>query len=650
LYSVRKDGCTVICGCRSAPPPPPPSAPSAPLPPPPSDAAALAAGGYHVLDRALFARELPVWALRLPLRSVASVSSLLAHRALRLPRVKSVIYVPGGDASGERLLLLAPAPAADGGAALPAGDGGAALLAGDGGAALPAGDGGAASPALAGAAGASSPSSGAGSAAAALPAPVCARSHGCTAGELSSVLCPTVGAALVPHAVSLGYAQLSMEEVLRPILGAGGGPVPASFEVVGRLAHLNLRPEHERFKYTVAAVLLDKNPSIGIVVNKTGALGSDGSAFRTFPMEVLAGGGGTTVEVRHVGARFRFDFRAVYWNSRLSHEHEHVARAAVPPGAVVADLFAGVGPFAVPLAAERGGRAAAVHANDLNPASHAALIDNARANGAARRLRAYNLDARAFVRGLARARVPFTHALMNLPADAVGFLDAFVDIFAQQRAAAAPDAAAAATAAAAAAAASPSPLPLPRIFCYAFCKTHVLEDAVADVSRRVLAALRLAPADAAPFDVPCYDAIGQAALAAGDARAPSAVAKTAVPPAVHAAAAAARAAVRALAAAALPDLAVREVRNVAPNKLMVCAEFTLPAAAAYARAPLARADDDAADAAADAVRAAEAAHEADAAAQPPPPVKRPRAAAAGAAAAPNAPQQPPHDDAQGRKL
>jgi hypothetical protein len=117
---------------------------------------------------------------------------------------------------------------------------------------------------------------------------------------------------------------------------------------------------------------------------------------------------------------------------------------------------------------------------------------------------------------------------------------------------------------------------------------------------------------------------------------------------VHAAAAAVRAAVRALAAAALPDLAVREVRNVAPNKLMVCAEFTLPAAAAYARAPLARADDDAADAAADAVRAAEAAHEADAAAQPPPPVKRPRAA--GAAAAPNAPQQPPHDDAQGRKL
>ena len=60
------------------------------------------------------------------------------------------------------------------------------------------------------------------------------------------------------------------------------------------------------------------------------------------------------------------------------------------PGEVVADLFAGVGPFAVPAALLRG---AAVHANDLNPASTRALLAAARSSG----LRARDVDGVLFV-------------------------------------------------------------------------------------------------------------------------------------------------------------------------------------------------------------------------------------------------------------
>jgi hypothetical protein len=68
--------------------------------------------------------------------------------------------------------------------------------------------------------------------------------------------------------------------------------------------------------------------------------------------------------------------------------------------------------------------------------------------------------------------------------------------------------------------------------------------------------------------------------------------------------------------------AVREVRNVAPNKIMVVAEFTLPAAVAYAAdAPLSADDDAAAERAAAIAREQE-----EAFAALPPPAKRARAA------------------------
>ena len=59
---------------------------------------------------------------------------------------------------------------------------------------------------------------------------------------------------------------------------------------------------------------------------------------------------------------FTLNFKQVYWNSRLHTEHERLVKL-FNPGDVVADVMAGVGPFAVP-AAKKGCR---VLGNDLNP-------------------------------------------------------------------------------------------------------------------------------------------------------------------------------------------------------------------------------------------------------------------------------------------
>jgi len=126
------------------------------------------------------------------------------------------------------------------------------------------------------------------------------------------------------------------------------------------------------------------------VVNK---LDSIDTQFRFFKMELLAGE--PNYVVQHVGSsflcpvivndtdtkqnesdcRFTFDFSRVYWNSRLQTEHARLVNM-FQPHEVIADVFAGVGPFALP-AARKG---CAVLANDLNPESYKYLTLNIKDN------------------------------------------------------------------------------------------------------------------------------------------------------------------------------------------------------------------------------------------------------------------------------
>jgi len=238
------------------------------------------------------------------------------------------------------------------------------------------------------------------------------------------------------HSVSIGYEDLNTEEVLRKIIPLC--EIPTSFETVGTIAHLNLRDEFLPYKFWIGKVILDKNsPRIKTVVNKLGSIENE---FRTFGMEVIAGSqnaGWSEVTVKEEGFRFTMDFRKVYWNSRLISEHKRLVRIIQDDvdlnnkQVVVADLMAGVGPFAVPLAGKGQRekrdhvRRVEVFANDLNPDSYKYLKLNAENNGCGNSLQAFNMDARDFVRMLQTKVERVDHVLMNLPASAPEFLDAF---------------------------------------------------------------------------------------------------------------------------------------------------------------------------------------------------------------------------------
>ncbi|KAG0200783.1 tRNA(m(1)G37)methyltransferase [Mortierella sp. NVP41] len=191
--------------------------------------------------------------------------------------------------------------------------------------------------------------------------------------------------------ISVGYDHWTADEILRALLPEEIiDEAPSSFTTVGHIAHMNLKDEYLPFKNLIGQVILDKNPNLKTVVNK---MDSIDTTFRFFKMEVLAGDDNMIAEVRESGCRFKFDFSQVYWNSRLHTEHERLVKMFKPTDAVC-DVMAGVGPFAMP-ASKKG---CMVYANDLNPVSYKYMVENKGLNKIKDNLHIYNLDGREFIR------------------------------------------------------------------------------------------------------------------------------------------------------------------------------------------------------------------------------------------------------------
>ncbi|XP_047946212.1 tRNA (guanine(37)-N1)-methyltransferase 2 isoform X2 [Salvia hispanica] len=197
---------------------------------------------------------------------------------------------------------------------------------------------------------------------------------------------------VVPYSMTLGYSYWGADHILKQILPPGLD-VPSSFETIGHIAHLNIPDELLPYKDVIAKVIYDKNyPRIKTIVNKVGSITNE---FRVPKFEVLAGDSDMVTEVKQYGATFKLDYSLVYWNSRLEHEHLRLI-SKFHTGDVVCDMFAGIGPFAIP-AAQKGCQ---VYANDLNPDSVRYLNINAQTNKVSDLVRAYNLDGRKFISSL----------------------------------------------------------------------------------------------------------------------------------------------------------------------------------------------------------------------------------------------------------
>ncbi|KAL5186000.1 tRNA (guanine(37)-N1)-methyltransferase 2 [Glycine soja] len=189
---------------------------------------------------------------------------------------------------------------------------------------------------------------------------------------------------VVPYSLTLGYSYWSADHVLKQILPTGV-EVPSSFETIVKYLDLEFM-----IIFGVVSLLSLKNyPRIKTIVNKVGTITNE---FRVPEFEILAGEHNMITEVKQYGATFRLDYSLVYWNSRLEHEHKRLV-SMFQAGETICDMFAGIGPFAIP-AAQKG---CIVYANDLNPDSIHYLRINAKINKVGDCIYAYNMDARKFI-------------------------------------------------------------------------------------------------------------------------------------------------------------------------------------------------------------------------------------------------------------
>ncbi|MEE6208737.1 class I SAM-dependent methyltransferase family protein [Salarchaeum sp. III] len=170
-------------------------------------------------------------------------------------------------------------------------------------------------------------------------------------------------------------------------------------------------PERAR---RIADAILESDVRAKTVVNRASKVKGE---TRVRDWDVLVGESTETVH-REYGHEFALDITEVYFSPRLATERHRVVEQ-VETGENAFDMFAGVGPYAIPIA----DAGAEVVATDINEAAIDYLRENARRNGVEDRITAHADD----VRDLAADYENWADRLvMNLPHSAQEFLDTAV--------------------------------------------------------------------------------------------------------------------------------------------------------------------------------------------------------------------------------
>jgi tRNA (guanine37-N1)-methyltransferase len=230
---------------------------------------------------------------------------------------------------------------------------------------------------------------------------------------------------ITEHEVQTTINNLNYQDVLRLLLPSEV-LLPSSFEIIGHVALLNLRPVHLPYKYLIGKAILDTSRNIKTVVNKYDKLKN---VFRTPALELIAGELNYETMVNEESVRLFLNVEQVYFCSRLHYERSRVLQE-VKPKSIIADVFCGIGPFAVRAAKEKSCK---VWANDLNPECFKYLQTNIKKNKLDKLVTPFCMDGREFIslifdKVASGEILVVDHFYMNLPALAIDFLDAFNNV------------------------------------------------------------------------------------------------------------------------------------------------------------------------------------------------------------------------------
>ena len=192
--------------------------------------------------------------------------------------------------------------------------------------------------------------------------------------------------------------------------------VPQAFDIIGDIVVIDIPSQLKLYQNKIGEAILQTQKNVKTVLAKASDISG---VFRVRDYDYIAGEHKTQTVHREFGCQFHVDIAKAYFSPRLSHEHKRVA-VQVQDKEVVADLFAGVGPFSV-LIGKRYPKVT-VYAVDLNPDAVKLLEANVRVNKVEDRVFPILGDAREITK--TRLKGKADRVIMNLPETAIDFVDA----------------------------------------------------------------------------------------------------------------------------------------------------------------------------------------------------------------------------------
>ncbi len=149
--------------------------------------------------------------------------------------------------------------------------------------------------------------------------------------------------------------------------GIGGLHRAASgVDVIGDIAVVRLEGFSVREKRKIAKALLGEMKNVAVVMEQEGAVEGE---YRLRKLLHLAGEKRTLTTHRENGCAFKVDVARCYFSPRLSTERLTVARAVRKKERVL-NMFAGVGPYSIPIAKLAGAKVVSCEINEVAARLH----------------------------------------------------------------------------------------------------------------------------------------------------------------------------------------------------------------------------------------------------------------------------------------
>lgn len=151
--------------------------------------------------------------------------------------------------------------------------------------------------------------------------------------------------------------------------------VPHSYDVIGHVAIIEIPEGMEKYRFSIAKIVLQMNPHIKTVLEK----GSERKGiYRIRRYRFLVGKRETETVHKEYGCIFKLDPTKVYFSPRELTERQRIA-ARVKPNEVVLVMFAGIGPYPI-IIAKRQPKVKKIVAIEINPTAVKYMKENIRVN------------------------------------------------------------------------------------------------------------------------------------------------------------------------------------------------------------------------------------------------------------------------------